>query len=146
MSDQEMNRLAAPAATQASIKFLNHVAPIALVFAVFRPAIFEVQNSMMLLNALETTTLTALMFIAFRRWSGRELRTELTSIPIISFSVAFTLVFGVAVGLGSTNLGTLSRYRVPMLPLLAPLVLVLAAPRRREAPAAAAPQMGARSG
>ncbi len=41
----------------------------------------------------------------------------------------FKIGFGIAVGLTSTNLGTLSRYRSPILPFFAILLLVLQKPR-----------------
>lgn len=103
-------------------------APIALVTALFRPAFFEVRNSMMLLNAIETTTITGLLLWAVwtRRWTWMW-STVLRS-PTMMFCFVFTLVLGVGVGLGSTNLGTLSRYRMPMMPFYVALVLVWSAP------------------
>jgi len=105
-------------------------APVALLAALFRPAIFEVSNLLMLANALETTVLT-LMFgrILFTRNLGR-VRREITDDPFLVFCVVFVLAFGIAVGLTSTNLGTLSRYRSPLLPFFATALLVLGTPRR----------------
>jgi hypothetical protein len=48
--------------------------------------------------------------------------------PFLVSSVVFILVFGVGVGLATRNLGSLSRYRMPMMPFYATTLLVL---RRR---------------
>ncbi len=103
-------------------------APWALVSALFRPFFFEVRNPQMLANALETTVLLWL--------SGRALLTRgkvwlwkaITGSPWLVFSVTFIVTFGVAVGLATTNLGTLSRYRMPLVPFLTLIVLVTTAP------------------
>ena len=44
--------------------------------------------------------------------------------PNIQFCLIFTVVFAFAVGISSANFGTLSRYRIPCLPLYG-LALVL---------------------
>jgi len=47
----------------------------------------------------------------------------------------FVMAFGIAVGLASSNLGTLSRYRSPLVPFFVVLLLVLGKPRRARSPA-----------
>lgn len=100
-------------------------APLALLTALFRPMIFEVRNAPMALNALETTAVTFLFIrvLWLRSWSAiwKQVRGE----PILMFSLVFILLFGVAVGLATTNLGTLSRYRTPLMPFVCLLVVVL---------------------
>jgi hypothetical protein len=54
--------------------------------------------------------------------------------PLLVFAFMFVLGLGVAVGLTSTNLGTLSRYRVPLVPFFASLLVVLMGQRPREQP------------
>jgi hypothetical protein len=44
--------------------------------------------------------------------------------PNIQFCLIFTVIFAFAVGISSANFGTLSRYRIPCLPLYG-LALVL---------------------
>lgn len=99
--------------------------PIALFSAWFRPLLFEVRNAQMAVNALETTALTILFVkTSWTRswgWVWRTLRAS----PALIFCVCFCTTFGIAVGLATTNLGTLSRYRMPLVPFLATLVLTL---------------------
>lgn len=110
-------------------------APAALLTSLFRPAIFEVRNLLMLANAVETTVLTLLFVrILFTRNLG-NVRRQIANDPFLVFCAVFVIAFGIAVGLTSTNLGTLSRYRSPILPFFAVLLLVLGRPRRAHSPA-----------
>lgn len=105
-------------------------APLALLASLFRPAIFEVRNILMLANAVETTVLTLLLArIAFTR-NIASIRSRILNDPFLVFCAVFVIAFGIAVGLTSTNLGTLSRYRSPILPFFAVLLFVLGSRRR----------------
>ena len=108
------------------------LAPLALLTSLFRPIIFEARNATQLANSLETGWLAAL---AVRSGAlGRAtLVTRIRQSPMLAFCLAFTVMFGTLVGLATTNLGTLSRYRVPLTPPFAVLLLMLQryAPARR---------------
>jgi len=105
-------------------------APLALLTSLFRPSIFEVRNLLMLANAVETTVLTLLFArILFKRNLG-NVRRQIMDEPFLVFCLVFVIGFGIAVGLTSTNLGTLSRYRSPIVPFFAVLLVVLGWPRR----------------
>ncbi len=101
------------------------LAPIALPTALFRPFIFEVRNPMMLLNALETTALLFLTIRVLFRGGLVRVRDAIAGNPTLVFSLLFSLILGTAVGLASTNLGSLSRYRMPFMPFFVGLILVL---------------------
>lgn len=90
--------------------------PVALVDSMFRPFIFEARNAPMLGAALESTILTvaSIALLVWLRW--RRVVNALKASPLLAFCVVFTVSFAVAVGLATTNLGTLSRYRMPMMP------------------------------
>lgn len=104
------------------------LAPVGLFYALFRPLPFDVHNAVMLLNAVE------MMGIIFLWWRVIRIRPLVKtaqlalSSPVLMFSVAFCIIFGIAVGVSSTNMGTLSRYRVPMMPFYALTLLVLCMP------------------
>jgi len=109
-------------------------APAALLTSLFRPALFEVRNLLMLANALETTLLTFLFVrMLFTRNVG-SVRRQIVNDPFLVFCAVFVIAFGIAVGLTSTNLGTLSRYRSPILPFFAVLLVVLQRPRQSRSP------------
>jgi len=110
-------------------------APAALVSSLFRPAFFEVHNLLMLANAVETTALTLLFAHILLRRNLGGIRRQIAGQPFLVFCVVFVLSFGIAVGLASSNLGTLSRYRSPLLPFFVVLLLVLRKPLRVQFPA-----------
>ncbi len=83
-----------------------------------------------LVNALETTFLTILFVrILFTRNLG-TVRRQIAENPLLVFCVVFVLAFGMAVGLASSNMGTLSRYRSPLMPFFVVLLFALSTPRR----------------
>ncbi len=103
-------------------------APLALVTTLFRPTIFEVRNPLMLVSALETTFLTVLTLRSvWNKSPGVMFRTVLKE-PVVLFSFTFAVLMAIGVGLGTTNFGTLSRYRIPLMPFFALCVFVWAAP------------------
>jgi hypothetical protein len=103
-------------------------APLALVTALFRPSLPEVRNPLMLVNALETTLLLLLFVRALVQLSWAELWRRFRSSGVIAFCATFTVVMAISVGLATTNLGTLSRYRTPFMPFFMTLLLVWTAP------------------
>lgn len=114
------------------------LAPAALVAGLFRPFLFEAHSLTMLLAAIETTLIAILVFRAIRRPGMVRFLTSATSASTLLLCISFSLLVAVAVGLASTNLGTLSRYRMPMMPFLVSALIVLGAPR------SVSSQMGAR--
>jgi hypothetical protein len=105
-------------------------APAALLTSLFRPFIFEVHNIPSFVNALETTVLTLLFVrILFTRNLG-NVRRQIADNPLLVFCVVFVLAFGIAVGLASSNMGSLSRYRTPLLPFFVVLLVMLGKPLR----------------
>ena len=110
-------------------------APAALLASLFRPALFEVHNLLMLANAVETTALTLLFARILLTRNLGNVRRRIAGDPFLVFCLVFVVAFGIAVGLASTNLGTLSRYRCPLLPFFVVLLLVLGKPLRVRAAA-----------
>ncbi|MFO0594796.1 MAG: hypothetical protein U0228_05815 [Myxococcaceae bacterium] len=114
--------------------------PLALITALFRPFIFESFSAMQFLNAIEMTWLTWLAIQAWRRNRFRGLLRRVTANPALMFCLTFVLVLAMGTGLSTANLGTLSRYRAPMMPFFLLMLLVLREPETTTAPAAAPTQ------
>jgi len=112
-------------ASEASVAVQLLYAPLALFTSLFRPLIFEGTNPQLFVNALETTAL--LLATGWVLWKVRlrVIYATIVQSPLAVFALVFVVTFGVAVGLTSTNLGTLSRYRVPLVPFFASLLMVL---------------------
>lgn len=94
------------------------LAPLAVATSLYRPFVFEVHNALSAVSAVESTIFLLLSVLAVAR-RGRQLLDLLFGSPERVFMTFFVLVMGIGVGLSTTNMGTLSRYRVPLLPFLA---------------------------
>ncbi len=99
--------------------------PMAAANAFFRPVLFEAKNGPQVGAAMENLVLTlAALQMVLRRIRGVG-RSSFFRSPFLVSSAAFCLVFAVGVGLATGNLGTLSRYRMPMMPFYVTTILVL---------------------
>lgn len=88
--------------------------PKAINVSLFRPYLWEVRNPLMLLSAFESLGLLILTIYVLLRIRHRLL--YFVSRPEILFCFTFALVFAFAVGISTYNFGTLSRYKIPMMP------------------------------
>lgn len=104
-------------------------APIAVFTTLYRPIVFEAHNAQALVNAIESTALLCLTILAFMRHGFRTLVRFVTLRPMLLTFVVYSAVLALGVGLATTNLGALSRYRVPMYGQFALLLAVISARR-----------------
>ena len=107
----------------------------------FRPYPWEIQSPIMLLASAESLFLLATtLFMVF----GTSIRNLIQRIsdPRIIFALIFTISSGFAIGVASGNFGSLTRYRIVILPFFLILVFVLSSVRgskkRKEVPAVGA--------
>jgi hypothetical protein len=116
--------------------------PLALATALFRPALFEARSLLVGLNAIEVTALTWLFLVAAVRCRIFGVIPKIATSPPLAFCALFVISFGVGVGLTTTNLGTLSRYRMPLVPFFGVLLMALQGTRREidPFPSSIAPQ------
>jgi len=89
-------------------------APQAIIVSLFRPYLWEVKNPLMLLSALESLALVALTLYVLYKSRIRFVKSW--SDPTVLFCLVFSLTFAFAVGVSTFNFGTLSRYKIPLLP------------------------------
>jgi len=90
------------------------LAPQAVNVSLFRPYLWEVNNPLMLLAALESLALL-LFTIYVVVYARTNLLTRVTQ-PEVLFCMTFALIFAFAVGVSTYNFGTLSRYKIPLMP------------------------------
>lgn len=100
-------------------------APIALITVLIRPFFFEIRNFSMLIASVEATILLVLLVQLFRHNSPLEIIATVRRTPPLAYCLVFTLVAGLAIGLATSNFGTLSRYRIPMMSYYVLIVLAL---------------------
>lgn len=99
--------------------------PLALLNALFRPQLFDVKNFGALLSALEMTALSWLVILSLRVNGLTGLIRRVQRAPFLLMCAVITLVGCSFVGLVTLNLGTLVRYRVPVLPFYGALLTIL---------------------
>ena len=102
--------------------------PVALLTSLYRPLLIEARNALQFVSALEMTVFLLLTIRAFLRKGARGVWRALMAKPVLVMSAVFAIVLGIGVGLATSNLGALSRYRVPLMPFY--LMLLLALNRR----------------
>ena len=91
--------------------------PAAVNVALYRPYIWETRKPIQLFNALETLLFLFITLKILFTVGPRKAWKAIQQDPNIQFCLIFTIIFAFAVGLTSGNFGTLSRYRIPCLPM-----------------------------
>jgi len=109
----------------ASIAGLLAKFPAAINVTLFRPYLWESRNPIMLFAALESAivffiTLVTLFKVGVFRSIGSVLNNG-----TLMFCFVYSLVFSVAVGISSSNFGTLMRYKIPSMPFYIMGILIL---------------------
>lgn len=103
---------------------LIQLAPKAINVALFRPYLWEVNNPLMLLSAIEALIFLFLTLNIILKMSSKRIK-QLRQPMVIMFLI-FSIAFAFAVGVSTYNFGSLSRYKIPLLPFYATtIVLVL---------------------
>jgi hypothetical protein len=100
------------------------LAPQAVNVSLFRPYLWEVRNPLMLLSALESLGL--LFLTIYTVYKARRYLFGALGNPTILFCLMFSVSFAFAVGISTFNFGTLTRYKIPLLPFyLMAMILIL---------------------
>lgn len=100
-------------------------APIAIFTCIFRPSLFEANNIVMFVSAIENTfiffiTLRMLIRVRVFGFFKYALRNAL-----LTFSLIFTLFFAFSVGFSTSNFGSLVRYKIPIIPFFIASVYII---------------------
>ena len=90
------------------------LAPQAIIVSLYRPYLWEVHNPLMLLSSIEGLMLIVITIFVFVKTRSAGLKT--IGQPEVLFCMIFSLVFAFAVGVSTYNFGTLSRYKIPVIP------------------------------
>jgi len=97
-----------------TIGSMVRLAPSAINVTLFRPYLWEVNNPLMLLSALESfMTLMVTLYVIART---RSKLFKYIQSPEVVFCLIFALTFAFGVGVSTYNFGTLARYKIPLFP------------------------------
>jgi hypothetical protein len=134
-------------AQNGSIGSMLMVAPQAVNVAIFRPYLWEVKNPVMLLSALEASIFLWLTIYLILKVGIANSALLLSTEPLLTFCLIFSIVMAFAVGVNSFNFGTLVRYKIPFMPfyLSALYVMRFYTDKKRYKQRKIAAQMAARS-
>jgi hypothetical protein len=117
----------APVSFEASWGGILRAWPVALFVTMFRPFLWETSGSVLqLFAALENLCIALLslratfLVILHPRVAWRALHS-----PMFLTCVIFVVLFGSAVGIATPNLGTLSRYRIPLIPFYMAVLIIV---------------------
>lgn len=97
-----------------SFSSMISLAPSAIGTTLFRPFLWEAGNPLMLLASVEATVI--IIFTGYFLLRNPMKIPKLFSNPHLRLCLVFALVFSFAVGVSTFNFGSLSRYKIPMLP------------------------------
>ncbi|WP_210466229.1 hypothetical protein [Rufibacter roseolus] len=116
-----------------SIVSMMAVAPQAINVALYRPYLWEVRNPVMLLSAIESFIFIILTLKLFFKAGFFKTIKRIVSLPVVNFSILFTIILAFAVGTNSGNFGTLVRYKIPFMPFyLSALFIVQASYKKTQ--------------
>src|ERR1017187_1607294 len=100
----------------ATIPSMLSKAPIAIISCLFRPFIWEAQNIVMFISAIENTVIALFTIIILLKLRVVYFFIFLRKNPILIYIFSFSICFAFSVGLSTPNFGSLVRYRIPSIP------------------------------
>jgi hypothetical protein len=105
-------------------------APAALVLTLFRPFPWEAFGILGLFAAAENLILLVLTVRMVARFRGHPgLFQAVLRIPMFTTCLVFVVLFGIALGAATPNLGSISRYRMPLIPFFVGMLVIAEAER-----------------
>ncbi len=108
-----------------SVGSIIKIIPQGINVTLFRPYLWETRNAFMLISALESLfTLLFTLFIFYKRGTSTCIG-YIKSHPFMIFTLTFSLIFAFAVGISTSNFGTLVRYKLPLLPFYWSFLFIL---------------------
>jgi len=87
--------------------------PASINVSLFRPFLWEANNPLMLLSAIESIFTLLLTFVVLIKVGIIRCLVKITSNPYVAYFMVYALVFLFAVGFTSYNFGALVRYKIP---------------------------------
>jgi hypothetical protein len=107
-------------------------APAGINVTLFRPYPWEARKPIVMLSALEALFfLIFTVMVIFRNNPIRVVQRILAD-ETLQFCIVFTLVFAFAVGISTSNFGSLSRYKIPCMPFYTAFLFILFFPPKEQ--------------
>ncbi|MFO0321504.1 MAG: hypothetical protein ACK504_03655 [Bacteroidota bacterium] len=97
----------------------------AIFAALFRPTLFDTKNVVMLISAIENTSILGYCIFLLIRLKVFGFFKLVKSHPLVLFSFIFSIFFALSVGVSISNFGTLVRLKIPCIPFFISSLVVV---------------------
>lgn len=95
---------------------LVNLFPRAVFVTLFQPLIFQAKNPVMLISAIESTTVLLFTIFVIFRLGPFKLAQTFSRNPFLLAALVFSIFFAFAIGASTFNFGSLARYKLPCIP------------------------------
>ena len=110
-----------------SISSLLIMFPKAVNASLFRPYIWEVNNPVMLISAVESLILFYLFLLAIIKLGFKKFFSSIFNSPILVFMFVYSFFLSGLVAITTNNFGSLVRYKIPVMPFFLAMIIILVA-------------------
>jgi hypothetical protein len=107
-------------------------APAGVNVTLFRPYLWEARKPIVMISALESLFFLIFTIVVIFRNNPIRLVQRVLSDETLQFCLIFTLIFAFAVGISTSNFGSLVRYKIPCLPFYTAFLIILYYPPKQE--------------
>lgn len=117
---------------EATVPSVLSKAPAAIMASLFRPYIWEARNPVMIAAALENLYIAILTLIVLFRVRVFGILKYAFKNELLTFCLIFSMFFAFAVGLSTSNFGSLVRYKIPLMPFYVAALFIVSELRRQQ--------------
>jgi hypothetical protein len=107
-------------------------APAGVNVTLFRPYLWEARKPIVMISALEALLYLVFTIVAIVRNNPIRMFQRILADETLQFCLIFTMIFAFAVGLSTSNFGSLVRYKIPCLPFYTVFLIILFYPPKQE--------------
>ena len=107
-------------------------APAGINVTLFRPYLWEARKPIVMISALESLVYLLFTIVVIFRNNPIRVVQRILSDETLQFCLIFTLIFAFAVGISTSNFGSLVRYKIPCLPFYTAFLIILFYPQKQE--------------
>ena len=107
-------------------------APEGINVTLFRPYLWEARKPIVMISAIESLLYLIFTIVAIVRNNPLRMIQRIFADETLQFCLIFTLIFAFAVGISTSNFGSLVRYKIPCLPFYTAFLIILFYPPKQE--------------
>lgn len=106
--------------------------PAGINVTLFRPYPWEARKPIVMISAMEALFFLLFSIIVIFRNNPIKVVQRIFSDETLQFCLIFTLIFAFAVGISTSNFGSLSRYKIPCMPFYTAFLFIIFNPPKEE--------------